>query len=60
MNTPEIDTPCVGVCMVDASGYCLGCGRPPQGVPPSAPQSGDDARADWRSANQAESINSDR
>ncbi len=30
MNTPEVEYPCVGICMVDPdSGYCLGCGRPP-------------------------------
>ena len=32
MSAPEVDYPCVGVCMVDAEGYCLGCGRPPQSV----------------------------
>ena len=32
MSTPEIDALCVGVCMVDAEGYCLGCGRPPLNV----------------------------
>ena len=32
MSTPETDALCVGVCMVDAEGYCLGCGRPPQSV----------------------------
>ncbi|HOL64287.1 MAG TPA: DUF1289 domain-containing protein [Accumulibacter sp.] len=27
---------CVGVCMADPdSGYCLGCGRPPEPVSPS-------------------------
>lgn len=29
MSTPEDDYLCVGVCMDDADGYCLGCGRPP-------------------------------
>ena len=29
MNTLEDDYLCVGVCMDDADGYCLGCGRPP-------------------------------
>lgn len=34
MNSPEIDYPCVGICMIDPdSGYCLGCGRPPLPVP---------------------------
>ena len=34
VDAPEIDYPCVGVCMVDAdSGYCLGCGRPPAQSP---------------------------
>ena len=28
----EIDIPCVGVCIVDEAGYCLGCGRPPAPV----------------------------
>ncbi|WP_374490549.1 DUF1289 domain-containing protein [Zoogloea sp.] len=23
----ENDNPCVGVCQMDESGYCLGCGR---------------------------------
>ncbi|MGL4410104.1 MAG: DUF1289 domain-containing protein [Zoogloea sp.] len=23
----ENDSPCVGVCQMDESGYCLGCGR---------------------------------
>jgi hypothetical protein len=29
MDYLEADYPCVGVCMVDADGYCVGCGRPP-------------------------------
>ena len=35
----EIDIPCVGVCIVDEAGYCLGCGRPPAPVigAPGAP-----------------------
>jgi len=24
----EDDYPCLGVCMIDANGYCIGCGRP--------------------------------
>ena len=28
----EIEIPCVGVCIVDDAGYCLGCGRPPAPV----------------------------
>ena len=28
----EIEIPCVGVCIVDEAGYCLGCGRPPAPV----------------------------
>ena len=29
MSTVEDDYPCLGVCMIDADGYCIGCGRPP-------------------------------
>lgn len=38
----EIDIPCVGVCIVDEAGYCLGCGRPPAPVvaAASAPPAG--------------------
>jgi len=25
----EDEYPCVGICMIDVDGYCLGCGRPP-------------------------------
>jgi len=33
-NNCEEPYPCVGICMTDPdSGYCLGCGRPPE-VPP--------------------------
>lgn len=35
MEYLESDYPCVGVCMVDADGYCLGCGRPPWPTPVS-------------------------
>lgn len=35
MDYLEADYPCVGVCMNDADGYCLGCGRPPWPVPSS-------------------------
>jgi len=28
MSTVEDDYPCLGVCMIDADGYCIGCGRP--------------------------------
>ena len=28
MSTVEDDFPCLGVCMIDADGYCIGCGRP--------------------------------
>ncbi|MEZ7910252.1 MAG: DUF1289 domain-containing protein [Propionivibrio sp.] len=38
MSTPEVDYPCVGVCIDDPeSGVCLGCGRPLD-VPPIRPQ----------------------
>lgn len=45
MDYLEADYPCVGVCMNDADGYCLGCGRPPWPVPrsgfdPTPPTSG--------------------
>ncbi|MQM32176.1 MAG: DUF1289 domain-containing protein [Candidatus Accumulibacter phosphatis] len=33
MSATEDDYLCVGVCMFDPdSGYCLGCGRPPEPV----------------------------
>ncbi|EXI80705.1 MAG: hypothetical protein AW10_01612 [Candidatus Accumulibacter appositus] len=33
MSSTEDDYLCVGVCMFDPdSGYCLGCGRPPEPV----------------------------
>jgi hypothetical protein len=35
MDYLEADYPCVGVCMNDADGYCIGCGRPPWPVPNS-------------------------
>ena len=41
MNSPEMDYPCVGVCMVDGDGYCQGCGRPPQSVQTPAADNGD-------------------
>jgi len=28
MSTVEDDYPCLGVCMIDADGNCIGCGRP--------------------------------
>jgi hypothetical protein len=45
MDYLEADYPCVGVCMNDADGYCLGCGRPPwpvtrAGSDPTPPASG--------------------
>lgn len=34
MENQEEQYLCVGICMADPdSGYCLGCGRPPLGVP---------------------------
>ena len=33
MDDLESAYPCVGVCMLDADGYCLGCGRPPLPIP---------------------------
>lgn len=44
----ENDSPCVGVCQMDESGYCLGCGRSADeifgsddaAVSPAAPVSG--------------------
>lgn len=33
MNAEDDPYPCVGVCMTDAEGYCLGCGRPPLPFP---------------------------
>lgn len=34
MSGTEDDYLCVGVCMFDPdSGYCLGCGRPPEPLP---------------------------
>lgn len=36
MNTLEEDYPCVGVCMIDANGYCIGCGRPSLPEPEAA------------------------
>lgn len=33
-NQQEDPYLCIGICMADPdSGYCLGCGRPPLGVP---------------------------
>jgi len=48
--------PCVGICMVDeASGLCMGCGRPvqeptpaPAAVPPPAPTPSDGPGATMR------------
>ncbi|EXI84427.1 MAG: hypothetical protein AW11_03903 [Candidatus Accumulibacter regalis] len=37
MSETEDDYLCVGVCMFDPdSGYCLGCGRPPEPVSDAA------------------------
>lgn len=38
MSEPNEDLyPCVGICTTDPdSGYCLGCGRPPEEVPETA------------------------
>ena len=36
MNFDEIPYPCIGYCMTDSRGYCVGCGRPPTlGMPDS-------------------------
>lgn len=33
MNWPEEEYPCLGICEMDPeTGYCLGCGRPPDYV----------------------------
>ena len=35
MNWPEEEYPCLGICEMDPeTGYCLGCGRPPDYVRP--------------------------
>ncbi len=37
MSTVDDEYLCVGVCMADPdSGYCLGCGRPPEPVSPTS------------------------
>jgi len=38
MSEPSEDLyPCVGICTTDPdSGYCLGCGRPPEEAPEAA------------------------
>ena len=33
MSDPNVDYPCVGVCLADPeTGVCIGCGRPPEPV----------------------------
>lgn len=35
MSDPNIDYPCIGVCLADPeTGICIGCGRPPEPVVP--------------------------
>ena len=45
MSETEIDIPCIGVCIVDDAGYCLGCGRPPAGLPEAADEAPGDPSA---------------
>lgn len=36
---PEEEYPCLGICEMDPeTGYCLGCGRPPDYYPPVVPE----------------------
>jgi hypothetical protein len=40
----SVENPCVGVCEIDESGYCVGCGRSADEIFGEAPEPAGDAR----------------